>query len=73
MAHKDGWHVVYGKNVYVENGKVVFGTTKDYNNCEVTCYPYKYNKDSNCWVNISGEVTLTAFREGCKRGTKCMK
>lgn len=73
MVHKDGWHVVYGKNVYVENGKVVLGTTKDRNNSEVTCYPYEYNKDYNCWVNISGEVTLPAFRAGCKRGTKCMK
>ena len=28
MANKDGWHIVYGQNVYVENGKVVLGTTK---------------------------------------------
>lgn len=39
MANKDGWHIVYGQNVYVENGKVVLGTTKDENNSEVTCYP----------------------------------
>ena len=37
MTDKDGWHIVYGKNVYVENGKVVFGTTKGENNSEVTC------------------------------------
>ena len=73
MAVKDGWHVVYGKNVYVENGKVVYGTTKDKNNSEVTCYPYEYNKDLDCWVNISGEVTLSAYRAGYKRGTKCMR
>ena len=28
MANKDGWHIVYGQNVYVEDGKVVLGTTK---------------------------------------------
>lgn len=48
MTDKDGWHIVYGKNVYVENGKVVFGTTKGENNSEVTCYPYEYNKDLDC-------------------------
>jgi ORF55 len=73
MTDKDGWHIVYGKNVYVENGKVVFGTTKGENDSEVTCYPYEYNKDLDCWVNISGEVTLSAYRAGYKRGTKCMK
>ena len=40
---------------------------------EVTCYPYEYNKDHDCWVNISRKVTLTAYRAGYKRGTKCMK
>ena len=73
MANKDGWHIVYGQNVYVENGKVVLGTTKDENNSEVTCYPYEYNKEHDCWVNISREVTLTAYRAGYKKGTKCMK
>lgn len=25
---KDGWHVVYGESVYVENGKVTHGVKK---------------------------------------------
>lgn len=70
---KDGWHTVYGKSVFVENGKIIYGVTKDGNNSEVTCYPYEYNKDYNCWVNISGKVTLSAYRVGYNRGTKCMK
>lgn len=70
---KDGWHTVCGTSVFVENGKVIYGTTKDHNNSEVTCYPYEYNKDHNCWVNISGKVTLSAYRAGYNRGTKCMK
>lgn len=73
MANKDGWHKVYGTNVYVENGKVVRGVIKGADGSEVTCYPYEYNKDHDCWVNISKEVTLTAYRAGYKRGTKCMK
>lgn len=70
---KDGWHVVYNEDVYVENGKVVRGVTKDYNGSEVTSYPYEYNKDYNCWVNVSGRVTLSSYRAGYNRGTKCMK
>lgn len=70
---KDGWHVVYGENVYVENEKVIRGIKKDGNNSEVTCYPYEYNKDQDCWVNVSGKVTLSAYRAGRKKGTKCMK
>lgn len=70
---KDGWHVVYGENVYVENGKVTHGVSKDMNDSEVTCYPYEYSKEHNCWINISGKVTLASYRHGRKKGTKCMK
>ena len=70
---KDGWHVVYGENVYVENEKVIRGIKKDGNNSEVTCYPYEYNKDQDWWVNVSGKVTLSSYRSGRKKGTKCMK
>lgn len=70
---KDGWHVVHNEDVYVENGKVIRGVKKGENNSEVTSYPYEYNKDHDCWVNISGKVTLSAYRAGRKKGTKCMK
>ena len=73
MANKDGWHIVYGQKVYVENGKVVRGVIKGADGSEVTCYPYEYNKDLDCWVNVFGEVTLTTYRAGYKRGTKCMR
>ena len=70
---KDGWHKVYGEGVYVENGKVVRGVTKDANGSEKTCYPYKYSKDHDCWINISGEVTLSSYRAGYKKGITRMK
>ena len=41
---KDGWHKVYGEDVYVENGKVERGIKKDMNNSEVPCWPYEYDK-----------------------------
>ena len=70
---KDGWHKVYNENVYVENGTVVRGVTLDHNGSKVTTYPYEYSKDNDCWINISGKATLSAYRAGHKKGTKCMK
>ena len=57
---KDGW-------------KVVRGVTKDVNESEKTCYPYKYSKDHDSWINISGEATLTSYRAGYKKGITRMK
>ena len=70
---KDGWHKVYGVSVFVEGGKVIRGVTKDHNGSKVTTYPYEYSKDHDCWINISGEVSLSSYRSGYKRGTKLMK
>lgn len=69
---KDGWHKVYGEDVYVENGKVERGIKKDMNNSEVPCWPYEYDKKLGGWVNITGEVTLSTYRAGLKKGTKRM-
>lgn len=49
------------------------GVSKDMNGSEVTCYPYEYSKELDCWVNISGKVTLSSYRAGYKNGTKRMK
>lgn len=68
---KDGWHNFYDKLIYVENEKVIRATIKDNGNY-ITCYPYEKTKDG-AWRNISGEVTLSAFRSGYKRGTKILK
>lgn len=63
---KDGWHIVYGRDVYVENGKVMKGLKKDHNNSLVTAYPYI--RRNGGWDNITG-VKLEVFRSGVKRGT----
>lgn len=65
---KNGWHTVKGIEVYVEDGKVVRGLAGG-----VATYPYEYLKEYNSYTNISGELTLSAFRGRLERGTVIMK
>ena len=59
---KDGWHKVYGYEVYVEDGRV----TRAISNC-VTVYPYRASKYGG-W-DIDTHTTLDALRAGLSRGT----
>lgn len=68
MEFLDGWHKVYDCHVVIEGGKVIRGIKNG-----VTCYPYEYERALNCWINISGKITLPAFRAGYKRGSKILK
>lgn len=63
---KDGWHVVCGYEVYVEDGKIVRGM-KNHGSSKVAAYVYRRCKTGG-W-NISYQVTPSAFRSGYKRGT----
>lgn len=38
---KDGWHIVKGEEVYIENNKVLRGIKYDNNGNPVPSYPYK--------------------------------
>lgn len=67
MKVKDGWHRVYGHDVYVEDGRVLRGTTTDGQN---TTYPYRWN--GNCFVNVFG-ISFDSFRSGMRRNTIEMK
>ena len=67
MKVKDGWHRVYGHDVYVEDGRVLRGTTVDGQN---TTYPYRWNR--NCFVNVFG-ISFDSFRSGMRRNTIEMK
>lgn len=62
---KDGWHKVYGIDVYVECGQVKRGI---YNGRIV--YPYR---KSGCgdW-DIDTHMSIPAFRAGLSRGTVTM-
>lgn len=64
---KDGWHNFYGNDIYVEDGKVLRGN-KGSDFSYVTVYPYRWDSNRNCWINVSG-ITVAAFRAGIKRGT----
>lgn len=64
---KDGWHVVCGYEVYVEDGKIVRGIKKK--PCSGYCAAYVYRRCKTGGWNISYQVTPSAFRSGYKRGT----
>lgn len=53
---KDGWHVVSGYIVYVENNRIMHGTTWDHTR---TLYPYHSTK--NGMENAVG-VNVETFR-----------
>ena len=62
----DGWHIVSGYEVYVEDGKVLRGLSSDK---QRTVYPFRAVRDG--WDNDSG-LTVAAFRAGVRRGTITM-
>ncbi|WP_019775962.1 hypothetical protein [Streptococcus sobrinus] len=68
------WHKLKGYEVMVEDGKVVRGTTGEGVSYRAV-YPYipvdpKYG---NGWVNVSGELSLSALKKRLVRGTAIMK
>lgn len=61
---KNGWHVIRGRDVYVEDGKVLRGLK---NNGQETAFPYRKAKQPNCWFRET--MTVAAFSAGMARGT----
>lgn len=53
---KDGWHIVRGHEVYVENNRILFGTDSKHTK---TLYPYQSTK--NGMENAIG-VNVYTFR-----------
>ena len=64
MKIKDGWHVLMGYDVYVENSRVLYGVTSD---GQQTIYPFRSVRTGG-WDNASG-LTVDSFRAGIRRGT----
>lgn len=62
----DGWHMVYGYPVYVEDGKVKRAVSNG-----VPAYHYRASK-YGCWV-IDTHMTLDALRAGMSRETVTIK
>ena len=61
---KDGWHVLQGYDVFVENGYIVRGM-KD--NCQLPAYVYRSSKFGG--YKREWRITPAAFVAGVKRGT----
>ena len=65
---KEGWHIIYGWEVHVnERGYVDRAIKEDTNGSPVTGYIYRACR--NGWWNNIGQCSIDAFRAGLKRGT----
>lgn len=63
----NGWHIVAGYDVYVENDRILRGRKYDYNGEPLTSYPYvsyKYDGYTSCVG-----VKVNTFRAGKGRYT----
>lgn len=67
---KDGWHTLYGWEVYVEEGRIMRGVKSDRNGSSVCAYPYR-KSTNNSWT-IEDGISYWAFVSGVRRGTVCM-
>lgn len=67
-ALRDGWHMVAGWEVYVEDGRILRGVMEDCNGSRVTCYPMRRDR-REMWGWDWCEPTPSAFRAGLARGT----
>ena len=64
---RDGWHVIIGREVCVEDGLIVRGLIKDINDSYVTAYVYRRQRDGS-WSR-EDSISASAFRSGVRRGT----
>lgn len=64
---KDGWKVVNGYKVYVEDGFVTRAVDGEGND-QHTVYPYRWSDKNGCWSS-TGKITTAALRAGLNRGT----
>ena len=68
---KDGWHKICGYDIYIEDNKVIRGSLGSGLNYR-PAYPFKHYKGCSGWHNVAGELTVSAFRYGIKRGSVMM-
>lgn len=65
--YTDGWHVIAGYNVYIEDGMIVRGLTDDK---QRPLYVYRRSRFGG--YDREDKVSPDAFRAGIKRGTIIM-
>lgn len=66
---KDGWHVVAGHDVFVEDGYIVRAMK---NGKQQSASVYRYNRRFGTW-DKEDKITPAAFRAGIKRETVAVK
>ena len=60
----DGWHIIKGYTVYVEDGYILRGVKRSYTGLgEVTTYPYWYDNKHGFWTGVT-KVKVDTFRKG---------
>ena len=69
---KNGWHIVSGYHVYVEDGFIIRGIVDKGTSHERPAYVYRWTPRWKLW-NRSIIITVNAFRSGVRRGTIMMK
>jgi len=62
---KDGWHLCYGSNVYVKNGKVI----KAQNDYGYPLYPYYSVNKGRGWESFSFPIKFATLKRGIAKGT----
>lgn len=63
---KDGWHVICGCEVYVEDGKIIRGVLQKSPLNRVAAWVYR--SVGHGWSR-EDSISVAAFRAGFKRGT----
>lgn len=63
---KNGWHKLFGYDVYIEDEKIIHGVREDRNGSYVTSFPYR--KYGNGWSSDVG-ISYWSFVSGARRGT----
>lgn len=69
QALRDGWHMVAGWEVYVEDGRILRGVMELCDGSRVTCYPMRHDRRRDVWGWDRKPLTPAAFRAGLARGT----
>ncbi len=66
--YTDGWHIVAGENVLVENGKIIRAIKGQGNNA-VSAQVYVRADNGTGWCNAGGSLTPSQFYFRKRRGT----
>lgn len=66
--YKDGWHIICGYDVYVEDGMVVRAIKTDVNGWMVPASVYARDRKNGGWTNVYREVKAETFRRGMYEG-----